>query len=221
MALLKCIALLCPFLFFAQICSMPTKCIMRRKLVKETHKLLENMGGLFPRECLKENVEITFPTSALQSDDSNQDIGVKKATYKIMEHIDYLFANDSHPVSWNQKKVEDFQNIVYRFTDDYTCIMTRKQRPEDDFLTREGALKTYFDKLATLLRNKVHQTSLFSMHKIWSTKHSNKILSFKPIAYYKLLSFFLLQDYSDCAWEVVRKELMCVLKLTLKLVSFT
>ncbi|XP_016426187.1 interferon alpha-6-like [Sinocyclocheilus rhinocerous] len=182
MALWKCITLLCPFLIFAQICSMPTKCITRRELVKTTRRLLENMGGLFPRECLKENVEITFPTSALQSNDSNQNTGVAKATYKIMEHIDYLFANDSHPESWNQKKVEDFQNIVYRFTDEYTCIMRRKQRHVDDFPTREGTLKTYFDKLATLLRNK---------------------------------------DYSVCAWEVVRKELLRVLKFTLELVSFT
>ncbi|XP_059413235.1 interferon phi 2 [Carassius carassius] len=182
MALWKCIALLCPFLFFAQICSMPTKCTLRRDLVKKTHTLLENMGGLFPRKCLKENVKITFPTSALQSNDSNQNIGVAKAIYKIMEHIDYLFANDSHPQSWNQKKVVDFQDIAYRFTDEYTCIMRRQQRPVDDFPTREGALKTYFDKLATLLRNK---------------------------------------DYSYCAWEVVRKELLRVLTFTLKLVSFT
>ncbi|XP_052409140.1 interferon alpha-4-like [Carassius carassius] len=94
-----------------------------------------------------------------------------------MEHIDYLFANDSHPESWNQKKVEDFQNIVYRL-----CIMGRKhERPVDDLPTTGDALKTYFDKLASLLRNK---------------------------------------DYSVCAWEVVRKELLLVLKLTLNLTSF-
>ncbi|XP_026063148.1 interferon alpha-17-like [Carassius auratus] len=176
MALWKCIALLCPFLFFAQICSMPTKC-KQMDLVETTHSLLENMGGLFPRECLKENVKISFPTSALQSNDSNQNIGVAKAGYKIMEHIDYLFANDSHPESWNQKKVEDFQNIVYRL-----CIMGRKhERPVDDLPTTGDALKTYFDKLASLLRNK---------------------------------------DYSVCAWEVVRKELLLVLNLTLNLTSF-
>uniref|UniRef100_A0A8C1W0Y6 Uncharacterized protein n=1 Tax=Cyprinus carpio TaxID=7962 RepID=A0A8C1W0Y6_CYPCA len=93
-----------------------------------------------------------------------------------MEHIDYLFANDSHPESWNQKKVEDFQNIVYRLS-----IMERKQERPVDFPTRGDALKTYFDKLATLLRNK---------------------------------------DYSVCAWEVVRKELLLVLKFTLELKSF-
>ncbi|XP_073688845.1 interferon phi 2 [Garra rufa] len=176
MALWKCIALLCPFLFFAQICSMPTHCTLRLGLVKTAHRLLDNMGGLFPRECLKENVKITFPKSALQSNDSKQNIGVEKAKYTIMEHIDYLFINDSHPASW--KKVEDFQNIVYRLTLHYKCIMEKKQRPVDDFPTREDALKTYFDKLATFLRNK---------------------------------------NYSTCAWEVVRKELLHVLTLTLEL----
>lgn len=52
-----------------------------------------------------------------------QNIGVAKAKYKIMEHIDYLFANDSHPESWNQKKVEHLQNIVYRIVIyDYKCV---------------------------------------------------------------------------------------------------
>lgn len=51
-----------------------------------------------------------------------QNISVAKAVYKIMEHIDYLFANDSHPESWNQKKVEDFLNIVFRFTDEHQCV---------------------------------------------------------------------------------------------------
>ncbi|KTF95343.1 hypothetical protein cypCar_00031547 [Cyprinus carpio] len=167
MALWKCIALLCPFLFFAQICSMPTKC-MQRDLVVETHSLLENMGGLFPRECLKENVKITFPKSALQSNDSNQRADVSKTWSTLTT----LFAE-----SWNQKKVEDVQNIVYRLS-----IMERKQeRPVDDFPTRGDALKTYFDKLATLLRNK---------------------------------------DYTVCAWEVVRKELLLVLEFTLELKSF-
>ncbi|KAG1967413.1 interferon alpha-4 [Pimephales promelas] len=126
---------------------------MRRTLVKTTHNLLENMGGLFPRECLKENVEIPFPKSALQPNGSNQKIGVEKAMYKIMEHIDFLFANESYPESWNQEKVEHFQNIVYRLISDNKCIMGRTHRPVDDFPAREGALKTYFDKLATLLRS--------------------------------------------------------------------
>ncbi|KAK7175114.1 hypothetical protein R3I93_002117 [Phoxinus phoxinus] len=129
---------------------------MRRTLVKATHNVLENMGGLFPRECLEENVKIPFPKSALQSNGSNQNIGVAKAMYKIMEHIDFLFANDSYPESWNQEKVEYFQNIVYRLTSVNKCIMGRTQRPVDDFPAREDALKTYFDKLATLLRNKDH-----------------------------------------------------------------
>ncbi|ROI15798.1 Interferon alpha-13 [Anabarilius grahami] len=160
---------------------MPTKCILRRTLVKETHSLLENMGGLFPRKCLEENIKITFPKSALQSNDSSQNIGVAKAVYKIMEHIDFLFANDSYPESWDQMKVEDFQNIVHRLTGEKKCFMGRTHRPVDDFPARDVALKTFFDQLATLLRDK---------------------------------------DHSVCAWEVVRKELLCVLHEILKLKSF-
>ncbi|XP_067284957.1 interferon phi 2 [Pseudorasbora parva] len=148
MALWKCIALLSPFLFFSQICSMPTKCNMRRTVMIKTHDLLEKMGGLFPRECLEENIEITFPNSALQSNDSNQNIGVAKAMYTIMEHIDSLFANGSHPESWDQKKVEDFQNIVYRLTTESKCVNMRiTHGPVEDFPARANALKTYFDKL--------------------------------------------------------------------------
>lgn len=56
MALWKCIALLSLFLFFSQICSMPTKCNMRRSLVKVTHNLLENMVSW---------VSLSFPPCSL------------------------------------------------------------------------------------------------------------------------------------------------------------
>ncbi|XP_056306663.1 interferon phi 2 [Danio aesculapii] len=149
------VAFLCSAFFFAQICSKPTNCIMRRKHVKTAYSLLENMGGLFPRECLEENVKITFPKYALQSNNSNQKTGVAKAMYKIMDHIDLLFVNDSYPESWNQRKVDNFQNIVYRLTKENKCIMRmRVQGPVDDFPARDDALKSYFDKLGTLLRNK-------------------------------------------------------------------
>nr|3PIW_A Chain A, Type I interferon 2 [Danio rerio] len=133
----------------------PTNCIMRRKHVKTAYSLLESMGGIFPRECLKENVRITFPKYALQSNNSNQKTGVAKAVYKIMDHIDVLFANDSYPEAWNKRKVDNFQNIVYRLTKENKCIMRmRAQGTVDDFPARDDALKSYFNKLATLLRNK-------------------------------------------------------------------
>lgn len=55
-----------------------------------------------------------------------QNIGVTKAMYKIMEHIDFLFANDSYPESWNQLKVEHFQNIVDRLTNfENKCVSSK------------------------------------------------------------------------------------------------
>ncbi|CAM4392461.1 unnamed protein product [Leuciscus chuanchicus] len=163
---------------------MPTDSIKKvRTLVKTTHNLLENMGGHFPRECLEENVKIPFPESALQSNGSNQNIGVKNAMYKIMEHIDFLFANDSYPESWNQKKVEDFQNIVYRLISENECIMGRTHRPVDcgpDFPATEDALKTYFDKLATLLRNKKQSVCAWEVVRKELLRVLNVILKLKP-----------------------------------------
>lgn len=54
-----------------------------------------------------------------------QNIVVTKAVYKIMEHIDFLFANDSYPESWNQLKVEHFQNIVSRLTGEKKCVSSK------------------------------------------------------------------------------------------------
>ncbi|XP_051570717.1 interferon alpha-13-like [Myxocyprinus asiaticus] len=168
--------LLCSFLIYSQVCSMPTKCIIRWDLVESSHNLLENMGGLFPRECLEEKVEITFPKSALQSNGSNQKIAV----YTIMEHIDSLFANETHPGSWVPEKVDVFRHKVYRLKEDNKCVLGKTHGPVDDFPAIDNALRNYFEELATLLRNK---------------------------------------DYSFCAWEVVRKELLSVLNDILQLNS--
>ncbi|KAI7803334.1 interferon phi 2 [Triplophysa rosa] len=151
---LQCITFLCSFFVCARVCSMPTNCHLRWKLVKSAHNLLKNMGGLFPRECLDENVEIKFPKSGLQSKGLNQKISVAKTVFKMMEHIDTLFANDTLPESWDQQKADNFQNIVYRLTEENRCILDKRHGHVDDFSARDSALKTYFEKLATLLRNK-------------------------------------------------------------------
>ncbi|XP_073669977.1 interferon phi 2 [Paramisgurnus dabryanus] len=167
---LQYITLLCSVFIFAQVCSMPTTCHLPWRLVKTSYNLLENMGGIFPRECLDENIQITFPKSALMLKGSNEKaVGL----YTIMEHIDFLFANDTFPESWDQEKAEHFLHLVYRLTEESKC--EGRHRP-----VRENALNTYFNKLATLLRDK---------------------------------------DHSFCAWEVIRKELLHVLKVILKLNS--
>ncbi|XP_056609148.1 interferon phi 2 [Triplophysa dalaica] len=175
---LQCIAFLCSFFVCAQVCSMPTNCRLRWKLVKSAHNLLKNMGGLFPRECLDEIVEMKFPISDLQSKGLNQKVSVAKTVFKIMEHIDTLFANDTLPESWDHEKADNFQNIVYRLTEENRCIWDKRNSHLDDFSARDSHLKTYFEKLATLLRDK---------------------------------------DNSLCAWEVIRKELLDVLRNILKL----
>ncbi|XP_051994426.1 interferon alpha-13-like [Xyrauchen texanus] len=178
MALLR-ITLLCSFLISSQVCSMPTNCIFRWDFVKSTHNLLDKMGGLFPRECLKENIVIKFPKSALQLNDFNKKIAV----YKIMEHIDSLFANDTHPESWDPEKMDVFLHKVYRLTEYNECILGKTHRLVDDWPAREDALRNYFDELATFLRNEdnsvcawevVRKELLLVLHNILRPKSSKE-----------------------------------------------
>lgn len=39
-----------------------------------------------------------------------------------MERIDYLFANDTLPESWDQQKADKFQHLVYRLTEENRCV---------------------------------------------------------------------------------------------------
>ncbi|TRY96467.1 hypothetical protein DNTS_031522 [Danionella cerebrum] len=173
---------LCAFVLFGQMCSVQTNCVLRRKHVRHSLDLLGTVAGLFPRECLGQRLNMKFPTSSLQANNTHQNVSVAKAVYKIMEHIDSLFANDSYPKSWDQKKVDHFQHLIYRITKDYRCIMRRTQRPSaEDFPARYMALKIYFENLATLLRD---------------------------------------EDNSFCSWEVVREELLHVLRIINKLKPF-
>ncbi|XP_051572218.1 interferon alpha-12-like [Myxocyprinus asiaticus] len=149
MALFR-IILLCSFLISSQVCSTLRNCIFRWDFVKSAHNLLDNMGGLFPRECLKEKIKKTFPISGLQLNGSNKKITV----YKIMEHIDSLFANETHPESWDPEKMDVFRHKVYRLTEYNKCILGKTHGPMEDSPSRDDALRNYFDELATFLRNK-------------------------------------------------------------------
>ena len=110
--------------------------------------------------------------------------GAEKAAYETLKLIDTLFANDSMPTSWNN--LEDFQDIIYRQIEESECvsqtashykdnsicynsiflnlillsrlnqIMSKTQSSEDS-PARNATLKMYFDKIATVLKEKVRK----------------------------------------------------------------
>uniref|UniRef100_A0AAZ3S513 Uncharacterized protein n=1 Tax=Oncorhynchus tshawytscha TaxID=74940 RepID=A0AAZ3S513_ONCTS len=168
------------FLCLAQVCSMPMPCQLQGQLVRITHNLLRDMvhllnyfWGHFPLECLQENVFVPFPattfaTSGLSSSDP-------KAIYETLKNIDTLFGADDLPTKWDQRKLENFQNIVYRQIEESKCMMGSVDT--SDYLIRTEGLKTYFGNIAAVLKEK---------------------------------------NFSYCAWEVVRQELLYSLQFILE-----
>ncbi|XP_031439346.1 interferon alpha-1-like [Clupea harengus] len=162
-------------LCFVHVSAVPITCGLQRRLVDKSHSLLESMSGLFPVECLEHNLPIAFPSSAFKTSETAESGGAEKAAYETLKLIDTLFANDSMPTSWNN--LEDFQDIIYRQIEESECIMSKTQSSQEDSPARNATLKMYFDKIATVLKEK---------------------------------------ESSDCAWEVVRKEILYTLKFILQ-----
>ncbi|XP_028841774.1 interferon alpha-4-like [Denticeps clupeoides] len=175
----------------AQVFSRPVTCQLQRSRVEKSRGLLHTIGGHFPAECVEQNLQIPFPTSAFQTDMKTQvsrfiplfanfelqNVGVEKAIYETLKSIDSLFDNESLPKRWSQKELEEFQDIVYLQVEENQCIMSKTQSPEDDFSSREAILKPYFQKLRAVLEEK---------------------------------------EFSSCAWEAVRRELQSTLHFILQ-----
>ncbi|KAG9279078.1 interferon alpha-3-like [Astyanax mexicanus] len=191
---------------------MPIKCQLQLRLVETTHNLLENMAGPIPFQCLDEKFGIKLPTWALQSNDSKQDVGVTKAVFKTFMNMGSLMENDGIPQYWDSGKLENFENIVYRQISENICNLgVSAQEDEDGFAQRDAALKHYFQKLAALLKEKV-----------WALLKKNFYCTYKSISSrmsrymrFNLTLYFCSQEFSDCAWERVRHELLRVLQVIL------
>ncbi|XP_051570724.1 interferon alpha-13-like [Myxocyprinus asiaticus] len=145
-------AWLCAIVCFAQVWSLPTNCILHKNLMKTSYTLLETMGGLFPLQCLKDHVSISFPQYVFQSNNTQQATGVEKAIYQTLQNIDTLFENDAQ-TSGMAQKLDDFQNIIYRQIEDSKCVMNKFEATQD-FPSRDVALKAYFEIISTVVKEK-------------------------------------------------------------------
>ncbi|RXN39623.1 interferon alpha-13-like protein [Labeo rohita] len=170
------VALLCTFFCFAQVWSRPTNCILREDLLKRSYTVIETAGGLFPVQCLDENVVIPFPQNAFESDNTDQVTGVEKSVYQTLENINALFEKFEDYTGPDQRFTEnwnEFRGLVYRQIKESKCI---KSEAAQDFPSREASLKVYFETITSTLKEK---------------------------------------DFSYCAWEIVRKEILHTLKFVL------
>uniref|UniRef100_A0A6Q2Z350 Uncharacterized protein n=1 Tax=Esox lucius TaxID=8010 RepID=A0A6Q2Z350_ESOLU len=157
MAIPTTVAWVSAFLLFAHVWSMPTPCHIQGTLLESAKDLLRDMGGYFPSECLQDKVNITFPAPALTTSSTptvsgNADFIVgAKAIYEILKNIDSFFGAEDLPTKWDQKKLDNFQNIIYTQIDHSKCVSGYVYI---DYPVRAAALKTYFGNLEAALKEK-------------------------------------------------------------------
>ncbi|XP_065133834.2 interferon phi 3 [Paramisgurnus dabryanus] len=173
---LRCVAWLCSIICFAHIYSLPTNCMLQKHLIKTSFTLLDTMGGLFPEQCLEDDVKINFPQNVFEANNAQQVGGVEKAIYQTLQNIEALFQNDGIPNEWNEKKLDGFLHTIYRQIDHSKCILGKPEAGQHS-LERDAALKIYFETISANMKQK---------------------------------------DFSYCAWEVVRKEILRTLDFILK-----
>uniref|UniRef100_A0AAY5F254 Uncharacterized protein n=1 Tax=Electrophorus electricus TaxID=8005 RepID=A0AAY5F254_ELEEL len=141
-------------LLVSRVWAMPTNCRFRRGLVEICHSLLISMGGRFPLRCIDDHVLVPFPKTAFEYNTRQQAGAIKQSIYVTLKHIYSVFDNDEVPEQWSvQEKFEDFQNILYRQTEENEC----KHFCFPSQFQRETALRVYFEKLRTILKEKDFQ----------------------------------------------------------------
>uniref|UniRef100_W5JYQ9 Uncharacterized protein n=1 Tax=Astyanax mexicanus TaxID=7994 RepID=W5JYQ9_ASTMX len=147
-------ALLC----MAQVCSVPVKCSLQRRLVQTCHHLLDSMGGAFPFRCLDDYVLVPFPKAAFESNTRQETVALEKSIYITLEYINSMLNDHELPDQWtSQEKLDYFLHIVFRLIEENKCVMSKTQDSLDDFLKREASLRAYFQNITAVLIEKDYQ----------------------------------------------------------------
>uniref|UniRef100_A0AAU7YBR2 IFNb1-2 n=1 Tax=Acipenser ruthenus TaxID=7906 RepID=A0AAU7YBR2_ACIRT len=119
---------------------------------------LKNMGGRLPLECLTEQISLPFPQDAYNAEDSSSETTALIA-YKVLNHVINLFKETPTPVAWDLSKLHNFRNILFRQTEKLDECMVGQTAFAGDlhsFADRSELLKTYFDKMENVLKDKDH-----------------------------------------------------------------
>nr|ACE75691.1 IFNb1 [Salmo salar] len=112
--------------------------------------LLSDMGGLFPLMCAEENVEQMFPED-LYKNTEGEDVSV--VALEAMRYVEQLYNNSLTSATWSKTKLNMFQNVIYRQVQNLElCVVGGVWESSGDGWS--VTLKTYFNKLNTVLKEK-------------------------------------------------------------------
>ncbi|XP_067088862.1 interferon alpha-14-like [Osmerus mordax] len=177
-----CISITILLLCLVQVRSMPT-CQLQGNLLKKTHHLLRDMGGNFPAQCQQDNVILAFPASAFNTSGAQQRRETTKAIHQTLERIGSLFADEDLPSAWDQKKLEDFLELVYRLTEESRCVSSSVDGDDGS-----ETLKAFFDGLTGIV---IDKSSSFC---VWEVVRRELLSTLQ----------FILKNHSDCLFWPMR-----------------
>ncbi|XP_070837216.1 interferon phi 2 [Chaetodon trifascialis] len=143
-------------LVFLQVCSLqltavavPT-CRLQGKVVQSAHDLLRDLGGKFPDHCRPYNANISFPGSAFPAATASHP-KCRQALWVVYESLreaGLIFDDHELPVgeggvTWDDKKLEDFQNLQHRLLEEGSCLSS---------VDTSGVLSPYFSNVTAVLQ---------------------------------------------------------------------
>ncbi|XP_056262300.1 interferon phi 3 [Pseudoliparis swirei] len=124
-------------------------CSLEGDLVQSAHRLLRDLGGLFPIHCLPYRANISFPDSAFPTAKANH-VQCRRALWVVYESLqgaEQLFEDHELPVggggaSWDHQKLSRFRHLQHRLLDKGSCLSGADS----------GLLSSYFSNVTTVLQ---------------------------------------------------------------------
>ncbi|XP_044037313.1 interferon phi 3 [Siniperca chuatsi] len=143
-------------LVLLQVCSLQLmvaampKCQLQGDLVMSTHHLLRDLGEEFPVHCRVLNTNISFPDSAFPAKTTNhpQCRQALWVVYESLREAGQIFGDHELPVgeggvTWDNAKLEDFQNLQFRLLEEGSCLSR---------VSGSGVLSSYFSNVTAVLQ---------------------------------------------------------------------
>ncbi|XP_067825360.1 interferon alpha-B-like [Heptranchias perlo] len=127
--------------------------LLQQVLNRETLRILNEMGGPFPRVCVEErpslktkSLNLMKLSKGLQTQDRIQIV------HQTLHHISQIYSMNLDSVTWPQDKVENFWLLVDRQLEELEEC-SRKLDPESR-PRRNASIHNYFRNLETFLKQK-------------------------------------------------------------------
>uniref|UniRef100_UPI00398EDB20 interferon alpha-21-like n=1 Tax=Pristiophorus japonicus TaxID=55135 RepID=UPI00398EDB20 len=128
---------------------------LRLQQVLNTHTLskLDQMGGHFPRQCIRERLSLKAkPLNLVKLSKELQTHDRIQIVHQTLHHLTKIYSMNLGTVTWPQHKVENFRLLLDRqFTELEECV----KKPGSESWARINVLiHKYFKKLRTFLKQK-------------------------------------------------------------------